>query len=334
VTSSCMYCHDSLGTNELLPGFPVGRRIAFDPQTGRLWVVCPACSRWGLAPIDVRWEVVRECERLFRKSSRSFAEGGLGLAEIEGVELIQIGEGGAAGLASWRYGDVFKGRFRSWRLVQPALFLLGTAFVVLSALAAGLLWGPGGAVTVGIGLPLLLLVALEVADPVVAKIPAGNGAWHEIRRRGLEKIRLAPNDTAGWELRLGDGTVLMGAEAMEAVALLLPLVNDAGGADVTVRRAADYIVKKGQTADAVFRAAARRYGEEKTARLARLDPHIRLALEMLSHEESERRALAGELRYLKRAWQEAEGLARIEDHLATPRSVTLALRRLRATVRR
>ena len=43
-----------------------------------------------------------------------------------------------------------------------------------------------------------------------------------------------------------------------------------------------------------------------------------LALEMLLHEEAERRALAGELEALKEQWRRAEEIAGIADTLLEP----------------
>ena len=61
-----MFCHESLGSNEAIEHFPVGRRLAFDAAKGRLWAVCKACERWNLSPLEERWEAIEECERLFR----------------------------------------------------------------------------------------------------------------------------------------------------------------------------------------------------------------------------------------------------------------------------
>ncbi|HEV8214332.1 MAG TPA: hypothetical protein VGP95_00815, partial [Gemmatimonadaceae bacterium] len=44
----------------------------------------------------------------------------------------------------------------------------------------------------------------------------------------------------------------------------------------------------------------------------------RLALEMASHEENERRALEGELHLLESAWRDAEEIAAIADGLLLP----------------
>src|SRR5690606_12484426 len=47
--------------------------------------------------------------------------------------------------------------------------------------------------------------------------------------------------------------------------------------------------------------------------LAEIAPEVRLALEMSAHEETERRALEGELKLLEREWREAERVAKIAD---------------------
>jgi hypothetical protein len=43
---------------------------------------------------------------------------------------------------------------------------------------------------------------------------------------------------------------------------------------------------------------------------------VRLALEMLAHEDTEQRVMEGELRLLERQWQDAETVARLADGLA------------------
>jgi hypothetical protein len=56
-------------------------------------------------------------------------------------------------------------------------------------------------------------------------------------------------------------------------------------------------------------------GSEETTPLFRLPAVDRLALEMASNEDIERRALEGELASLAEAWREAEEIARISDEL-------------------
>ena len=55
--------------------------------------------------------------------------------------------------------------------------------------------------------------------------------------------------------------------------------------------------------------------------LAGLNPALRLAIEMATHEEAEREALEGELKELEARWREAEEIARIADNLFLPDSV-------------
>jgi hypothetical protein len=61
--------------------------------------------------------------------------------------------------------------------------------------------------------------------------------------------------------------------------------------------------------------------KEGGRQLLALRPHDRLALEMALHEETERRALEGELESLLDAWREAEELAGISDQLTVPPEV-------------
>ena len=56
--ATCLFCNRPLGHNESIEHFPVGRRLAFDAAKGRLWVVCPACERWNLTPLEERWEAI------------------------------------------------------------------------------------------------------------------------------------------------------------------------------------------------------------------------------------------------------------------------------------
>ena len=49
-----------------------------------------------------------------------------------------------------------------------------------------------------------------------------------------------------------------------------------------------------------------------------LSPTERLALEMSVHEETERRAMEGELAVLEAAWRDAEIIAAISDDELTP----------------
>ena len=102
--SHCAFCQAPLA-----PGPPwapgVGHRLAYDPHRGRLWTVCPACSRWNLTPLEDRWETLEACERAVRDEGRI-------LVRTENLSLVGVGEGGLIRVGSpprsefvdWRYG--------------------------------------------------------------------------------------------------------------------------------------------------------------------------------------------------------------------------------------
>src|SRR5688572_1778973 len=111
--STCLFCHRPLGRNESIEHFPVGRRLAFDAEKGRLWVVCAQCLRWNLTPIEDRWEAIEECERLYRAQRLRAQTENIGLAKLrEGLELVRVGRPLRPEFAAWRYGGVFAARFR------------------------------------------------------------------------------------------------------------------------------------------------------------------------------------------------------------------------------
>ena len=91
--STCLYCNNALGSNEVIETFPVGRRLAFDQSKGRLWVVCRKCEKWNLSPLEERWEAIEQCERLFHDARKRVSTDNIGLAKLsEGLELVRIGE--------------------------------------------------------------------------------------------------------------------------------------------------------------------------------------------------------------------------------------------------
>ncbi|MGI8547075.1 MAG: hypothetical protein ACR2M1_07035, partial [Gemmatimonadaceae bacterium] len=64
--------------------------------------------------------------------------------------------------------------------------------------------------------------------------------------------------------------------------------------------------------------------------VASLPSELRLALEMVTHEDDERRALKGELADLEQRWKDAEEVADISDNMFLPSSVTEWIQRVRS----
>lgn len=103
--STCLFCHAKLGANGLIERCPVGRRLAFDPGKGRVWVVCTQCGRWNLTPLDGRLEAIDECEHSFRYARPCGATQQIAQGAVGNLELVRVGRPIRAELEGWRYGD-------------------------------------------------------------------------------------------------------------------------------------------------------------------------------------------------------------------------------------
>jgi hypothetical protein len=345
--STCLFCHTQLGANEAIEHFSVGRRLAFDGAKGRLWVVCRKCERWNLTPLEERWEAIEECERSFRETKLRVSTDQIGLARLsEGLELVRIGKPQRPEFAAWRYGDQF-GRRRRKSIIQGVAITAGIATIPILGLGLGLSLGGMG----GLAFQVANLSYMQYARRhVVARVRDGNG--NLIRIRGLEAqgiVMLEPTANAAWGLRIvhdsvpdGDPrpwvygknqehTDVRGEDAMRVARQLLPLLNAKGASSKQVK---DAVVLATEHADAsttferavrlaVTKPSWREYGQG--AILSRISPELLLALEMVSHEESERRALEGELHSLEEAWKDAEEIAAISDDMFLPEAVSRRL---------
>lgn len=191
VYSTCLFCHHALGTNESLEHFPVGRRLAYDAATGRLWVVCSHCERWNLSPLESRWEAIDEAERLFRATKLRVSTDNIGLAQLrDGTELVRIGAPPTLEFAAWRYGDQFG---RRWRR-----YAVGSALTAAAPIGFGLVQ----AVNVG-GMyfqQLRSASVLTVAAGGVGVFAAGNAikAYRHFRSR---RTRITLSDVDGQSQR-------------------------------------------------------------------------------------------------------------------------------------
>jgi hypothetical protein len=125
--------------------------------------------------------------------------------------------------------------------------------------------------------------------------------------------------------------LLHGAPAQRAVSVLLTRANAWGGTRTEVQRAVGMLERAGTPARyftfAERDARKQGWGYQDVWNMPQ---EVRLALEMASHEDAERRALDGELAELEREWRAAEELAAIADGLAVPAEVERRLRELRA----
>lgn len=331
---TCIYCNRNLGNNEIVENFPVGRRLAFDQERGRLWVICDSCRRWNLSPLDERWEAIEECEREFYDTSQSFSTDNIGLARLpEGLELVRIGRPQRREFAAWRYGREFlRRRIRSMIVAGSQI-----AVSVAGALVGADIWW---------------VFVVGKNKRVLARVRDESGGRLVVTRKDLKGVELFRSEAEdGWSLRVpyhqkekvgffmskGKGrqetALLSGPTAIRAAGQILPKVNSWGGTNSQVQNAVG-LIEEARAPERLFARAAAEAGGVRTAfgfdrdtsTIKKMDADLRLALEMAAHEESERRALEGELALLEQAWREAEEIASIADRLLIPERVEEKIR--------
>jgi hypothetical protein len=326
----CLFCHADLRDNREIEHFPVGRKLAFDGEKGRLWAICRSCARWNLTPLEERWEAIEECERRFRHTSRRMSSENIGLARLaEGLELVRIGRPHRPEFAAWRYGEQFVRRRRRFYLMGASGVVAfgGSAMIGVSGAAAGVLpyfavqWGMDA-----IAFTRKRLVRLRALD--------SDGGMHPLRWIDVRtaRLRAAPHEPDGWDLTFLRNRGLLrfaGPEALRVLRTLLPGVNQAGGSHLDVQHAVTLIESARTSHDFLRQEHAlepNRFGKT----IAQLPTEVSLALEMATNEETERRAIEGELTQLEHAWKEAEELAAIADDLTLPDRVRHGFAALRA----
>ncbi|HVX38240.1 MAG TPA: hypothetical protein VHB25_01610 [Gemmatimonadaceae bacterium] len=345
--ATCLFCNKDLGRNETFETFPVGKRLAFDAAHGRLWVVCPHCERWNLSPLEERWEAIEHGERAYRETRTRVATDNIGLAKLrDGTTIVRIGAPLRPEFAAWRYGDQFGRRRRKQILIAG-----GGIAVVGGIAAAGVVAGVGIGAFGVMWVRQARMAVRGIPDAVVAKIRTEQRTYI-VRRKHLAETTLdrASDGTLALELRHEHSSKRFeGREAERVASILLPKVNRFGASRVGVTDAVREIESVGSAAAYVDRLSRlartytrkdpyaqsdgfflrRRSGSYGDYGLFGLPPAHRLALEMSLHEESERRALEGELAELERAWRDAEEIAKISDALLVPPTVDAALDRMR-----
>ncbi|MEP7381353.1 MAG: hypothetical protein ABI910_06675 [Gemmatimonadota bacterium] len=354
----CAWCDSTFPNNDGVETLPVGRRIAFDEQRGRLWVVCRRCERWNLVPMEERWEAIEECARTFQQSRLRASTDQIGLARLaDGTALIRIGRPVRAEFAAWRYGDQF-GRRRTRAIIGGV-----AAAAAVGAGAAGAL--AFGASLLGI-LPLFQVVTflstahtagllkrqqplddpdhggqvLPIGHPRLIAAPESDGGW------GLDVPYVSRTDATGapsgtwWDRHLNKSVALGSLRLVGAPARLLlsrhaPRLNTSGAPSSRIRGAVELIATAGgadQLPGYLARNRARFTAQQTfgdSGELPALPSEVRLALEMAAHEEVERALVEGELAALEHQWRGAEEEAAISDDLLLPPGVRLSLDRIR-----
>lgn len=362
---TCISCHEHLGMNTVLPTFPVGQRLAFDAERGRLWVVCIGCGRWNLTPLEERWETIEECERLFRQTALRFCTENIGLAQLSvGLELVRVGTALRPELAAWRYGRVLQRRVRSV-LVQATDRALSLAGDMVSAGARRV-----PRLRLRYDAPTWVRIHRQ-RERIIDVVPLDSSRSAVLRYRHLETAALVrPARREQWSLvvRHEQGTLdFSGAAGLRTAGKLLAAMNGSGATTEQIRYAVQKVEDAGnpdgyfarvvalalrtswgrnpdaprgtpvapvvssETEKLALYLTGRSFwgrggtGSEALTLLPRLPMVDRLALEMAANEDSERRALDGELAELEDAWRQAEEIASIADEMFRARTRPLPL---------
>jgi len=301
----CVVCGTPLPLEP--PSGPLsGARLAYDPERGRLWRVCPGCARWHPVPLELRWEALESCEEAFHARGRVLLTGGeLTLSRVDGGELVRVGRPPPVDYAGWRYGEDLPlpppRRANFWRRLLSSLPpppLEGYDPYGFGRVAESGRW---------MASPFLesasSLTAAFTVVPFAAACPSCGGPM-PLNPWEFQSVRLA---------RTGDGNVVLAPcaaclrevplplrEARPALRLGLGILCSGAGARTLARPVARGVVQVGG-ADAFLLALAR-----ESTELGTLDSGERVGLAMVLDEVAEREALELE-------WREAEEIAAIMD---------------------
>ncbi len=341
--STCLHCTRDLGRNEMVETLPIGRRLAFDADKGRLWVVCASCGKWNLVPFDTRLESIDACERMFRDTRTRYSTDNIGMAKVgDGLTLVRVGRALRPEFASWRYGKQYARRRRIGLAVGAlgGAAALGAAAGLSTFLGFGIAGAMYGAASVGFDAATGFRARLRTTNPEsgtpitlsMANLKEAAIVWDEaqpmlrVRRKWWsnlpgyhkwsrdEMLSMGRRVVGGLNLTTGSRAHI--AEAVDHLAWY--------NGDLSTWLRAEGEKNHGKYPDNYFPLAGAsaadkaRHSEDarrSRVRLADLPTEQRLAVEMWFSEDIERRWLEGELRLLEREWRDAEKLAKIADDL-------------------
>lgn len=300
-----------------------------------MWIICAACARWNLVPFESRLETIDDCERTFRLTRTRFSTDHIGLARLHsGLELIRIGHALLPEFASWRYGRMFRRRGLGLAALdhEQAGGLAGRLHSGLASVAR-LLILPLVDQTVGARAALAehrvvrdpwtnRLIPVPVAAMLHASLEIDRTEYWTVEipyRTGHEDILgTDPLELASIRDHPGVG-VFRGDRVLPALGRTLPVLDTRRPRADTVSEATRLLERTMGDPVKLLPYVSGRPLHLTTRRsfpLVEVAPELRLAFEMAAHEETERRAMRGELALLERDWREAERIAAVADDLA------------------
>ena len=321
---SCGFCDASFDGDGGPSGLGVGRRIAFDEWKGRLWVVCPRCSRWNLTPFDDRLERIEAVARAASQGRVAASTNQVSLIRWQRYDFVRVGTPPRVELATWRYGERLRTRQRERMKVVVPLTVAAIGLGIAANVAAG---GGFGVVVWNIhriaDWMYLRMVGGRKVTMIETPICAHCGTPMQLRARHVQHARVVPDRHADMAVVLScprcrhEGAQITGTEAIQVLRQGLTYLNIRRGGRRRAEDAAREVDQVGG-ADRLVRDIAQR---ELTLRSLR--PERGLAFEMAVDERAE-------VEELERQWKEAEEIADIADGmLSTSTEVENELRRLK-----
>lgn len=321
---TCAFCSGKLPGDGGPSGLGVGQRLAFDEWKARLWVICPKCSRWNLAPLDERLERIEALGRAAAEGRVAAATEQVALIRWQHYDLVRVGKPRRLEFATWRYGERLKARRREQlKFVVPVTVAAVGIAVAVNVTAGGSLgvfvWNmPNMARALYTGIVGRRTVG--VAEPPICE---RCGTVLHLRARHIKYARVVGQGQADIGLILScpnchsEGAMLVGRDAQLALRQGLTYLALTRAGRQRVEDAARLVEGAGGP-EQLIRDVARR---ELTLRS--LTPERRLALEMAVDERAE-------VAELERQWRDAEELADIADGLlSTTTELEDELRRLK-----
>ena len=308
MNAACAFCDGQLGRNELLPEYPIGRRLAFDPATARIWAVCPKCDRWNLSFLDdhERRTAVQRLDDFMAATPHRTDANDLTFGEVGETELVRVGATGWRSFAAWRYGRKLHERYRNWLIFTPCWLTVAIYFNL-----------PAGKQLLEQTWFLLLFLAVIHLSSLYEQrkrrftVPAEDRSPWRVDYAEALKIAVEIRDDR-WTLLVpthADHIRLEAFDALDALRQCLPIIAFRGASRRTVAQAVDLILGFGSPARflaTTFSSAGLGNGVH---RLARLGDTFCVAIEIAVNEMSEQRALNDDLTTARLAHTHANRIA-------------------------
>ena len=310
---SCAFCDRALPANRVVPGMPMGRRIAFDPVRGRLWVVCGYCGQWNIAALDAeeRARAIEHLEQAFHAVTERSATADISTASLGwGVSLIRVGTGDWRRFAAWRHGK----RLTNRRFI----FVMGAVALTWVNMLPWVdaMWDSALGSAAGIA-AIAAVIVWRMGFTAIAQVRNNEGRLVGITPMQERHARLERRG-GGWALivrhREGE-TTYTGAEAVRVLRKLLWRRNMNGASLEDISAAVEMIDRVGGTERAIAEWMKPGATDVKDWRIQKLPKQLALAFEIAVHEESERREVEGELAITRAEARLAESRALIAEQI-------------------